>query len=42
MDWQPPERLPADCDQITVVFYEELSGKSHLLDSSTFPAPLAM
>ncbi|MFG2924298.1 hypothetical protein ACGFYA_22690 [Streptomyces sp. NPDC048305] len=41
-DWQPPERLPADGDQTTVVFYEEQSGKSHTLDFSSFPAPLAM
>lgn len=41
-DWQPPERLPTDGDQTTVVFYEERSGKSHILDLSSFPAPLAM
>lgn len=41
-DWQPPERLPTDGDQTTVVFYEEQSGKSHILDFSSFPAPLAM
>ncbi len=41
-DWQPPDRLPADGDQTRVVFYEEQSGKSHTLDFSSFPAPLAM
>ncbi len=41
-DWQPPERLPTDGDRTTVVFYEEQSGKSHILDFSSFLAPLAM
>lgn len=40
--WQPPERLPSDGGQTAVVFYEERSGKSHILDFSSFPAPLAM
>lgn len=41
-DWQPPERLPTGGDRTAVVFYEEQSGKSHLLEFSSFPASPAM
>ena len=40
--WQPPERLPESGGRTAVVFYEEQSGKSHVLDFSSFPAPLAL